>query len=356
MGLSFTDLSQLNPSIPSSPIKIIPDSARDFEIIVQKTTDYYSFMTPDSETPTESILAPYEFGGLNNTFKAYINDQLIKGSIWNSSVNGGYRHELFDYTLPNDAVDQSLYPYIYIKGGQDNCEVGRPFITFDSIFEDNTNQEFIGNVATLGGKLIPGEPVGGGQDWSTVLEWMKDPPGGTDNWRNLVPNIDAQKTQEDLQTPFSLTLSNQVLRYMGFSKSQYDGDGYSTIVKIVQGDTNDPPLAWGFRILADNIFELINSDSYVVELQNIALESFDASVVVKSSDTNRGKRRNILDVIPINNSTGIVEYAANEALYIDLKNAEPLTIANLDIRVLNKDLQPINTVGMSVITILFKDN
>jgi len=101
---------------------------------------------------------------------------------------------------------------------------------------------------------------------------------------------------------------------------------------------------------------LINSDSYVVELQNIALESFDASVVVKSSDTNRGKRRNILDVIPVNNSTGIVEYAANEALYIDLKNAEPLTIANLDIRVLNKDLQPINTVGMSVITILFKDN
>ena len=364
MGLSFTDLSLLNPSIPSSPIKIIPESARDFEIIVEKTTDFYSFMTPDTETPTVSTLTPYEFGGLNNTFKAYINDQLIiersggqiKGSIWNSSVVGGYRHELFDYTLPNDAVDQSLYPYIYIKGGQDNCEVGRPFITFDSIFEDNTNQEFIGNVATLGGKLVPGAPVGGGQDWSTVLEWMAEPPGGTNNWSNLVPYINPHKTQEDLQTPYSLTLSNQVFRYMGFSKSQYDGDGYSTLISIVQGDTNDPPLAWGFRILADNIFELINSDSYVVELQNIALESFDASVVVKSSDTNRGKRRNILDVIPVNNSTGIVEYAANEALYIDLKNAEPFTIANLDIRVLNKNLEPINTVGMSVITILFKDS
>ena len=363
MGLSFTDLSLLNPSIPSSPIKIIPESARDFEIIVEKTTDFYSFMTPDTETPTVSTLVPYEFGGGNNTFKAYINDQLIiersggqiKGSIWNSSVVGGYRHELFDYTLPNDAVDQSLYPYIYIKGGDENCEVGRPFITFDSIFEDNTNQEFIGNVATLGGQLVPGAPVGGGQDWSTVLEWMAEPPGGTNNWSNLVPYINPHKTQEDLQTPYSLTLSNQIFRYMGFSKSQYDGDGYSTLISIVQGETNDPPLSWGFRIIADNIFELVNSDSYVVELLNIALESFDASVPVKNSDTNRGKRRNILDVIPINNSTGIVEYAANEALYIDIKNAEPINITNLDIRVLNKDLQPIDTVGMSVITVLFKD-
>ena len=361
MGLSFTDLSQLNPSVPSSYEKIIPDSARDFEIIVQKTTDFYSFMTPDTETPTVSTLVPHAFGGLINMLKAYTNDQLIIersggqiiGSIWNQTVAGGYRHELFNYALPNDATNLSLYPYIYIKGGSANCIVGRPYITFDSHFAGNEKQQYIGNVATLGGKNVADRPVAPG-NWKTILELMDTPHGGPTNWSNLVPSISYERTQFlDIEETYRLTLSNDILRYMGFSKSQYNGPGYTTLTTQIAGDVG--PLAWGWRITADNLFELINSDSYVVELLNIALESFDASVPVKNSDTNRGKRRNILDVIPINNATGVVEYAANEALYIDIKNAEPINITNLDIRVLNKNLQPIETVGMSVITVLFKD-
>lgn len=174
------------------------------------------------------------------------------------------------------------------------------------------------------------------------------------NWSNVVPTIDWRRTQFiDPLKKYELNLSNEILRYIGFSKSNYDGTGFSTLTTAITGD--GVPLAYGWVIDADNIFELVNSDSYVVELLNIALESYDASVPLKYSESNRGKRRNILEVIPVNNSTGIVEYNANEALYIDIKNAAPLTITNIEIRVLNKDLNPIETVGLSVITIIFKD-
>ena len=100
---------------------------------------------------------------------------------------------------------------------------------------------------------------------------------------------------------------------------------------------------------------MVNSDSYAVEILNLPIQSFDASVSIKNSNIKRGKRRNILAVIPKNDSTGIIEFEANEVLYIDINNAEPININNLNLRVLNKKLEPIETSGVSVITLLFKD-
>ena len=153
IGLSYTDLSGLDAV---NDIKEIPAGARDFEIIVEKTTDFYSYINPTTGAKTPTTLLPFKIDGTSAD-----NDYLILerrgghiiASIWNTSVPNGLATVLFDYALSNNNVKQTLYPYIYIKGGgsgggagpfNPKCVVGRPMITFDSQFDPNQNQDWVG--------------------------------------------------------------------------------------------------------------------------------------------------------------------------------------------------------------------
>ena len=340
IGLSYTDLSQLQTDTE------LPNDARDFEIIVQKTTSPYQFRSPTVPHVNQiGPISPHNFVGATNTS----NDRMvfersggfIKAYIWNTMVNGGYRELLFNYLIPLDKRSIPLYPYIYVKSGYDNCVVGRPIITFDSLLEPNRDFDYIGAVQTIRGRNLPGETT----PYLNVFETM-------DNFYNLVPLLDDQRfVIADTTQKFRVTIHNDILRFLGFDKTQhYTNQGY-TFKPFIGASL---PVAFGFKIQAEDLFQVVNSDSYVVELLNIPLESFDASVPIKNSNTKRGKRRNILDVIPVNNNSGIVEYNANEALFIDINNSKPLNITNLSVRILNKDLKPVLIVGTSVITILFK--
>ena len=94
--------------------------------------------------------------------------------------------------------------------------------------------------------------------------------------------------------------------------------------------------------------------------------SFDASkfnyekggggVALPKSTHKRGRRLNILATLPVNDTTGIVEYNANELVYIDLDNTFPQVLKNMRLRVLDKDFSEIKTIGESVITLLIKDD
>jgi len=70
---------------------------------------------------------------------------------------------------------------------------------------------------------------------------------------------------------------------------------------------------------------------------------------------NRGRRLNILATIPVNDTSGIVEYDSNELVYIDLDNSFPQVLKNIRIRVLNKQFKEVLTIGTAVITLLIKD-
>tara|TARA_R110000803_G_scaffold111697_2_gene180145 strand:+ start:1783 stop:3552 length:1770 start_codon:yes stop_codon:yes gene_type:complete len=345
IGLSYTDLSQLQTDTE------LPNDSRDFEIIVQKTTSPYQFRSPTVPHVNQvGPISPHNFGVATKTS----NDKMvfersggfIKAYIWNTMVNGGFTTLLYNYEIPLDKRSSPLYPYIYVKSGYSNCVVGRPIITFDSLFEANKEFDYIGETQTLGGRNLPLDPDNPEpRPYSNVYQTM-------DNFNNLVPTLDNQRfVIADISQNFLVTIHNDILRFLGFDKTQhYTNQGY-TFKPFIGASL---PVAFGFKIQAEDLFQVVNSDSYVVELLNIPLESFDASVPIKNSNTNRGKRRNILDVIPVNNNSGIVEYNANEALFIDINNSQPLNITNLSIRILNKDLKPVLIVGTSVITILFK--
>jgi len=107
-------------------------------------------------------------------------------------------------------------------------------------------------------------------------------------------------------------------------------------------------------IKAETIFKHIShSNSYVIELLDIQLDSFDSI---------SGGRRNILSIIPVadqilNSISGILRYEPNTPTYISLKNKErSYAIRNMKLRILTQDMEKIQTEGINFITVLLKNN
>jgi hypothetical protein len=105
------------------------------------------------------------------------------------------------------------------------------------------------------------------------------------------------------------------------------------------------------------------SDNFVVESLSLPLDTFDASkfyygdlgsITPRPEAEKKGRRKNILMTIPVNDNTnGLVEYEANNLIFIDINNAQPLNVRNLNFRVLTKSFNQINQSGESaVMTIL----
>tara|TARA_R110000803_G_scaffold46817_5_gene98118 strand:- start:527 stop:2248 length:1722 start_codon:yes stop_codon:yes gene_type:complete len=331
MGLSYTDLSLLPNGIE------LPNDARDYEIIVEKTTDFYKYRSP--EFPNVSLTSgfvPLNFTvGLAQNGDVLIFERsggFIKASIWNNSVAGGLAQVLFNYEIPVANRNKPLFPYIYVKGGSANCTVGRPCLTFDSLFEANRDFQYIEENQIF--------------DGTNVFEKM------TARYDLVTPIIDNERLQQaDLTQKFNLGIDNQILRFLGFDKNKHFSNKQYNFTPLVRADI---PVAFGFMIEAENTFTLVNSDSYVVELLNIPLDSYDASIDISGSETKRGKRMNILGVIPVNNTSGIIEYKASTDIFISMNNKNVLSLPNIDLRILDKNLSPIETVGLSVITLLIK--
>lgn len=135
----------------------------------------------------------------------------------------------------------------------------------------------------------------------------------------------------DLQ--FRINLPNQELRqFLGFTEQE----------KKAHFD-------FSATILGDNLFlGSVFNDSYLFELLNIDLESFDSL---------SGGKRNILKVIPAGSSanSNIVNYEASNLDFINIRNKFPVSLRNIKARILNNDLTKIDVRGFSVITLLLKD-
>lgn len=112
--------------------------------------------------------------------------------------------------------------------------------------------------------------------------------------------------------------------------------------------TRSPFELYTTRITSDALFasNLFN-DSYVFELLNIDLESYDSL---------SGGKRNILKVIPAGatDANSVVDYEASNLTFIDVRNKFPLTLRNLKARILRNDLEPIVVRGLSVCTLLIR--
>jgi len=113
------------------------------------------------------------------------------------------------------------------------------------------------------------------------------------------------------------------------------------------------PVSWN----ADKVFDPVDySDSFMVELLNLQLECYDGQTK---------ERRNIVAVIPqaekvtqdpfLNRHAQIV-YEANNLIYLNLTNANEISLRNIQLRVLKNNGETLRTRGLCVATLLIKDD
>ncbi len=258
-----------------------------------------------------------------------------------------------------------LYPYLYLRGATGDITVDM----FNYSFDPWINQTY--------SDIVGVDADGSERDWqATGLDYEGNPSNA---WENSVLSVHTGSDiffgtgsnafplsfpgQWQETKTMELTLHSDIWKFLGFTDV-----GIGNIKKTLTiGINPTPPVVtqcWSWYI-GDKEVLPSNSDNYLVESMSLPLDSFDASAISYPANNSiylnpgtdkRGRRKNILMTIPINdNSNGLVEYEASTPIFIDINNAEEINAKNLNFRVLNKNFDSITQSGdTAIMTILIK--
>jgi len=197
-----------------------------------------------------------------------------------------------DYVAGTD-----LYPFITFQGNQANCRVQMVRCTLDPFNLPTLNTFIDHNTAIVGDGLTATPP-------------QPQPVAGVDSTNILT-------LPEDLRSFF----------------------GYQSRVITVQAGFDCDIIA--FLMYSQQI----TTNSYMIELRNFDLESYDSQT---------GTRRNILAVLPTTDLNQLVEYEPNNLLFIDTNNKYQKIYKNITARILRTDSSTPNLSGISQISIIIK--
>ena len=114
-----------------------------------------------------------------------------------------------------------------------------------------------------------------------------------------------------------------------------------------------------------DIIKLDDDDDFMVLIEDIPVDSYDSSkqnysfLPAQDDAATSGRRKNILMTIPVSEIAekgGLVQFATNTPIFIDILNANRLNIRNLSLKIVNKDFSDVKTLfnDMSILTILLK--
>jgi len=141
----------------------------------------------------------------------------------------------------------------------------------------------------------------------------------------------------DRPTIYNFTFPDfTVANYFGFKIAEQNGAGLT--------------FEDGQFISDKTLQNIINTDTFILELENIPLESYDSI---------SGGQKNIIAVIPVNERvvdgvTGIIDFEPNEKYFISLKNMSSLTLRNIRARFTTENFDPVVTEGISTITLIVR--
>lgn len=173
--------------------------------------------------------------------------------------------------------------------------------------------------------------IGGIQFSSDYFYNKANPPTEVDSTYSLdtIPAF-SSKVITDNFLEFDDPLLAQEL---GFKQYRYPLTGYNREVNVIYTGEN------GFK-LRDF------SESYIIEMLNLNIDSYDSQTK---------QHRNFLAVVPsVSQVREQVVYVSPNLIFLDINNAFPLIMRQFKARVLKEDLTPINTYGLTQITILIK--
>jgi hypothetical protein len=141
----------------------------------------------------------------------------------------------------------------------------------------------------------------------------------------------SSKTTTNNFLQFDDVLLSQELGYRNF---RYPSVGYKTEVNSIY--------------TGENAFKLRDfSESYIIEMLNLNIDSYDSLTK---------QHKNFLAVIPqVAQVREQVVYVAPNLIWLDINNAFPLVMRQFKARVLKEDLSPIESYGLSQITVIVKN-
>lgn len=133
---------------------------------------------------------------------------------------------------------------------------------------------------------------------------------------------------------------SSLMSFLGFNQQRYPNTG--TLVVS------------GFNITASLPFKFTDfSDAFLVIMDNIKLKSYDD---YDPNGTRKGSRRDILCVIPKEDTTGNIIYEPNSLLWLDIDNYEKMYLRDIKARILKTDYSPIIANGLTSMVILVRDS
>ena len=351
MGLSF------NPAPVGVAQTELPAADRSFEIRALKTDEHYRFCTPTTGAGVDQIstVLPFQYDISVHTdplshdsFYIEKRGNQIRGRVISLRVGGGSSDNLFTHVLSEEDAEKPLYPYFYVNGANTNAVIGNPICVIEPLQTGNEEFQITGNTSYIDAQL--NDPI-------NIYKPNYSGPA-------TVPVYDAARMTENMNNkPISVGISKKVAEFMGWSAEKINASPSQYRLKFVQPETELYVAKFlQFNLIPDGNSRLAQSDNFVIMLDSNPLSSYDASrfnydkgALQLPTQNNRGRRLNILATLPVNDNTGIVEYDSSQLVYIDLDNKFPQVLKNMRIRVLDKNMNEINTLGTAVMTLLIQE-
>ena len=374
IGLSFKSMSSQNIDVGDE----LPATQRNFEIRYNRALENYTYID-DGGTEKTSTVVPNKVAIIghpnvetHDIMGFEIQGGQLKLMVYQDLAAPNNRHVLatinLDHPTTGGRGDLGLYPYMYVRGGSSDIKLDMFNWTPSTVQRLDTNQSW------GPGTSPPGNEDGfwgvlDGSGMTNAYNDMKEFAGVSATIAAATPNLyyqaDGGNTRWFQDFTAKILIETALLKPLGFSNLVSNSDGQTVFDKTISEDARPGGLGpWEFTIRGDELPEFYTSDNFLIESMTLPLDSYDASRVDYSSNVlysketeKRGRRKNILQTIPVNdNTTGLVEYQTNTPIFIDINNKEKMNVKNLDFRILRKDFSTIEQNNEeAILTVLISE-
>ena len=360
IGLSTVDMSTNVNFDPTDDLVDINLLDRQFEIICNRPAEPYNVIVnggrqvPNTEGITPQRTAANQPIADHDIIWFQINKGVLRGGVWYDAGATGEERVFFEHTLTSFQASSGFYPYLYCRGAAANCQISAINYSVSPFIPGNLDNYETGENSSW--DLL--NLMAGGATVSAIGQVL--PLSNPERFKlyYALPNVDFEVA--------SLKMNADIWAMLGFSRYSFsDSPDGSVVVNVnINGGVGfqDGWVSWtGDKDVDSRAL----SDNFIVVLDDLNLDSYDSSrslynknaIIANADAPNMGRRKNILMTIPVNNNTtDTVEFDTNTPIYIDLLNGQPRNLRNIDLRILNKRFNPINTIGESVMTLLIDND
>jgi hypothetical protein len=408
LALQSDDNVLTNPRMRDDVMnKNIPDKARNFELLYKDPATPYSFrasgfevastaavsaINPDTtDTPARNDVLVLEMD--SSALAETLGQKIIVGSVLQYNGGAGVKREIFRYHLTDSDLQRKvrLTPYIYFKGNENNIVIHNVRFSPDMGMDMRSFGPTGNPPAAVSDKREPSDsgnffymdrdhPIGG--DVSNTIVKAADVGANLVKADAVIGNLlPPLRSRGGMAGDFGngvLTFNRELLGFLGTTDkllsgtktfteriATYQAVFYIQIAEVKEGNTGAgaPSLLAGqkgFNIFfrGKSLFE--GGDYFIIELQNILLDSYNSSATyTDDSNTIRinrsGTRKNILATIPQDTlrDGNLIIHEPNEVNLIDIRNTgSEVNLRNLRLRILDSELNPILLTNQAELTLL----